>query len=394
MENNKVDLLNRWSYKLNNHSPKDVSYASNTYGYFNCSKDEKHAPRKVKLNNVTCNSNKVVCKSCNSFGSYLSEKYGYELANYIWSNKNSKSMFDVSRSCKTIVYLNCPNCGNEIVGVPNNLCNKLVCRNCGDGISYPNKFVASMLLQCGIKFKTEMIFDWDKSKRYDFYIPSKNCIVEIHGGQHFSKGFETLSGKTLQDTIENDTYKKEIAINNGITHYYSINASESTKDFISNSILKSGLLIMLGVDFKCIDFERCDMCASKTIVKEICDEWNKGNKDTMKISVMYNIHRSTVIRYLNKGSELGLCDYDGTYENTKRILKIGKDNGKMVVVIDGDDFNVYNSIVELVNAYDKNGISLNKNNVSQVCRGEKKTHKGMKFMYYDDLEEDKLKLYK
>ena len=53
---------------------------------------------------------------------------------------------------------------------------------CGDSISYPNKFMFNILSQLNIDCEREFSPTWIYPKRYDFYIPEKNLIIEMDGG--------------------------------------------------------------------------------------------------------------------------------------------------------------------------------------------------------------------
>jgi hypothetical protein len=105
------------------------------------------------------------------------------------------------------------------------------CEQCSDGISYPEKFFASLLNQIGIEYEKQKVFEWSKEvtsdwkslcgfKKYDFYISSFDCIIEVHGIQHHEESFKRIKGaRSLIEEQENDRLKKELAINNKIKHY-------------------------------------------------------------------------------------------------------------------------------------------------------------------------------
>ena len=70
-----------------------------------------------------------------------------------------------------------------------------------------------MLSQLKISYEPEKSFDWIDKRYYDQYIEQGSIIIENHGGYHYAdKG----RGKYVQ---ENDIYKKEQALKNGINHY-------------------------------------------------------------------------------------------------------------------------------------------------------------------------------
>ena len=61
--------------------------------------------------------------------------------------------------------------------------------------------------------------------RYDFYLPEYNCIIELHGPQHFREviygPWKTNKPESLTDIQQNDRRKLSSAINNGyIVRYF------------------------------------------------------------------------------------------------------------------------------------------------------------------------------
>lgn len=59
------------------------------------------------------------------------------------------------------------------------------CPICSDNITFPNKFMHSILMENNIEFESEKVFSWSNNKRYDFYIPSMSTIIEMNGEQHY-----------------------------------------------------------------------------------------------------------------------------------------------------------------------------------------------------------------
>lgn len=143
-------------------------------------------------------------------------------------NKEDADLYQIGSARKLEWY--CPNCGNP-VGLKS--INKVVsrgipCKLCGDGVSKPEKIVQSAFRQSGIKYEMQKIFPWSGKKRYDFYLPDYNCIVEVNGSQHYTYGFKYLSGVTLEDQQQNDRDKMCNAIKNGIDHYIVIKADDTS----------------------------------------------------------------------------------------------------------------------------------------------------------------------
>ena len=121
--------------------------------------------------------------------------------------------------------------------------------------SFPERFTEAVLKQINIEFFREIVFPWSKDlmddplhgtlKRYDFYLPSLNSIIEVHGSQHYEGGFEHLGGRTKEQEQTNDLYKKNLALKNGIKHYIEIDASISDLTFLKYSFTNNKALSQL-----------------------------------------------------------------------------------------------------------------------------------------------------
>lgn len=233
----------------------------------------------------------------------------------------------------------CPNCKYEKrMNIAVLIRNGIMCPKCSDGKSYPEKFVFSLLEQLGIDFEIEKRFDWAKNKRYDFYIPSLNCIIETHGEQHYIN----YGGKwdKLEVIQKNDELKYQLALSNNNKHYIALDCKKSNIEHIKNSVLNSELNKLF--DLTKIDWLKCHKFACSSRVKEACDLWNSGIKNTTNICKIMNMSRTAVLKYLKRGAELEWCDYNAievqlrnNKQNAKRNEKVlGK---KCKVTLSGKD---------------------------------------------------------
>ena len=251
-----------------------------------------------------------------------------ELLKYFVNIEDAKQC---SASSKHKCLCKCPCCGYEKEMFTYNLIKQgFCCPNCSDGISYPNKFMANVLKciqlkQNNIEFCTEKTFEWSKgvihenpklcgNKRYDFYIKLDDLIIiECHGSQHYNAEFfnGTNNKKTLVEEQMNDEIKRNLAISNGVSEdrYVVINCSTTTMRFMKKSIMESNLPKLLDFNEDDVDWEKCERAASSSLLNQCCDLWNVGIRNITKISEMIGVSYSTVIRYLSKGSDIGLCDY-------------------------------------------------------------------------------------
>ena len=242
---------------------------------------------------------------------------------------NIEDAYKYSYGSEIKLPLICPNCKtiNNNLSIHKLSSRGLSCHACSDGVSYSEKIMFNILKQIKINFKKEKVFEWSKDikhdnpklsgdKKYDFYIQSLNCIIETHGSQHYRKGFETCGGRTLEEEIENDRIKKELALANGIKeeNYIVINCRKSELNWIKNKILKSKLPKILNFTENGINWSKSNEYACKSLIRETCDLWNSGIKDINKIALMLNTVDGTIIRYLKQGRDMDLCDYKTQHE--------------------------------------------------------------------------------
>lgn len=157
----------------------------------------------------------------------------------------------------------CPICGRSMnKKMPiNRLFNQHSCGcACDTILSFGERVIYNLLMEINIDFIHEAtvsnVFPWAKKYRYDFYIPSHNIIIEVHGAQHYVKhGFgESMDGKTLEEEQENDKNKKELALANGIDKYIILDCRKSKLFWLLNSVEESELEEIL--DFKLEDINQ------------------------------------------------------------------------------------------------------------------------------------------
>lgn len=259
------------------------------------------------------------------------------------------------------------------------------CVFCGDSVSFGEKFIFKLLSDLDIEFEKEKHFEWrmyeDSLKFYDFYIPRLKTIIEVHGIQHYEQT-RRRGGRTLEEEQENDKYKKGLALANGIEHYIVIDARKSELEWIKNSILNSELANMF--DLSELNWDECLTYCFSSLVKEVCDLWNKGLKSTTLIIDKTKLGRSSIIKYLKIGNKLGMCVYnkDIIFEERNKLFEENKYCYKKVICL--NDKKIYKSMAE---AQRVNKIR----DLSSVCKGERlscgvdeRSNMPFKWMYYED----------
>lgn len=245
---------------------------------------------------------------------------------------NPDDGFKYSKYSHQYTYFKCPRCGNIVyASITAVSYYGLHCRMCGDGISYPEKFVFNVLQQISNfhkentqlqNFETQKTFDWSKNishqnqklsgdKKYDFYIPlADEILIETNGEQHFKECFfhTHKNSKTLEEEQENDKLKMDIAISNGILpqNYIQLDCRYSNTDYIKGSIMSSNLPKLLDFTESDIDWSECNRLATSSRVYEACELWNGGIHITKDISNKMKLTQNTIRNYLRRGFELGI----------------------------------------------------------------------------------------
>lgn len=229
------------------------------------------------------------------------------------------------------VFIVCPLCGSEKYMSLKDLSTNGISCICIDGFSYPEKFIFNLLTQINIKFETQYMPKWSNKKRFDFFIVDYNLILEVHGEQHFHHSFKGCGGDSLETVKANDLYKKQLALKNNVNKYIELDCSKSNINFIKQSVLKSELSKFF--DFENINWKQCNEYATKNVVYQICDLWNKY-KTTTKIKEELHMSRTTIIKYLKLGAESNLCDYNAK-ENRDKGLIIGRKSKNKLIRMEG-----------------------------------------------------------
>lgn len=302
-----------------------------------------------------------------------------EYKNSIWASEYRKiaeyygvteyQMKTIMPMSKKKIEVTCPICGYKKLISPHNLfCQGFSCSKCSDGISYPEKFIMSLLNQLNISYVYDKPTNWSQNKRYDFVLNNYNCIIETHGLQHYE---ECTRGKSLKEEQENDLLKEKLAKENGVINYIIIDCRESNLNWIKNSVMNSDIPNLLKFIERDVNWEKCSMDAVSSRIKIASDLWN-NNKTIGEIAKIMNTHHQTIWRWLKKANRCGLCDYTPE-KGHKRSIHYGSDNYNACKIIRLSDLKIYNCIKE---AAPENNITYRI--IWSRCQKQKD------FMYYDE----------
>lgn len=256
----------------------------------------------LKRPRCSCCDNKTVVKGINDLAT--TEPWMVE---YL-SNKEDAYKYTYGSHKK--INMICPICGHKKKFSPIDLkCKGLGCNKCSDGIKYPNKFMFNLLEQIDVRFENEYSPEWLEEKRFDFYIPSKNLIIEMDGDFHYSDNYMNGTVKEESQAIDKCKDKQAETHNLKVVRVkcnYKNNGDRF--DYVKSSILNSELSSIFDLSY--VDWIKCDAHGCKSLIKEVCNyrNENKGIK-TSELAEYFKLHISTIIRYLKTGDRIGWCNY-------------------------------------------------------------------------------------
>lgn len=291
---------------------------------------------------------------------------------------NIEDAYSVTCGNSKKIKFKCPRCGHVKYMATNTLNHYgFRCNVCGDGISYPNKFMCNLLKELNIDFIPEYSPEWIKPKRYDFYIPSKNLIIEMDGGFHYRdnnmKGVTCEDAKLIDEYKDTKAYERCIKVIRIPCDYG--NHINKRNEIITNNVL-SNKDIREAFDIESINWEKIQLLSERNLVYDVCKYWSNSSKNINDISNHFKISKHTIRNYLKIGNKIGICDYlPNTY------LSIGR---KTEVFKDGISLGVFKSAGEIARISNTLfGINLTQSKISLVCNYKKPQYKGFVFRYVD-----------
>ena len=337
---------------------------SRTYYKYKCNScpNEEWILRDNLLKGTSCN----VCKGKKALRGYNDvATVRPDLVKYF---VNEEDAYNHTVGSGKKVKLKCPDCGYEKSMLINTLNKRgFSCNSCGDGISYPNKIMYVLLKELKIKSYTEYSPEWVKPKRYDFYLPEHNLIIEMDGAFHCVEN--KRNARSLEENKNIDLEKDKIAEEHGIK-IIRINCNYDNKDkveFIKNNIIESELNTLFNLNN--INWKEINKLALNNLVKEVCLYYkDNDNCSTTVLTKEFNLDKSTIIKYLKQGTKLGWCNYDPKKAKQKSTLlggksvSIYKDNEKILSFV-----SISECFREIKNCL---GIEITKYTLSKYCHIE------------------------
>lgn len=387
-ENRDMVITNRKVINKNANSNKYYQYRCNKCG-FDCGEHYKNGEYNQEswivegsiLNGASCScccpAPRVVVPEINSI--WATDRWMIDLG---ISEEDAKR--HTKRSSRKI-NVTCPDCGKvKSMAIDTIRRRKSIHCSCGDGKSYPEKFISSILNQLKLDYQKEYSPKYLKlnnsQKRSDFYLEKVNIIIEADGKLgHIGGETHIKSNKTLEEHVVIDKWKDEQHALRGIKTIR-INCFKSDMEYIRTNVLNSELAELY--DLNNIDWLKCEEYALKNIVNEVCSCWNINNKNVSNLASIFKLSNVTIREYLKRGSKLGWCEYNPKEEMSKNAFKNGKKNEKKLQIFKNNVcVGEFNSVISLSKVSEELfDIKLLPSNISEACRTGKQ-YKGYTFHY-------------
>ena len=211
------------------------------------------------------------------------------------------------KSDKYIVTV-CPNCGNERK-------RKIIylstygfsCNICSSNVSYPERIMSAVLNYNHVKYDYQKVFNGLPKKRFDFYLPDYNMVIETHGEQHYNTANNSYFD--YKTTHRSDLLKEKFCRNNKI-QYVSVDCKKSSYEYITNNIIDN-----VPLDLKiCKDviIENINNQSFNNDFKDIINMYKKG-ESLCSIAKKYNRDVSYISNLVKRA---------GVFEDRTRNKKV------------------------------------------------------------------------
>jgi|SRR5699024_6036414 len=209
---------------------------------------------------------------------------------YIVDKEEAKTVSKSSNRKK--IKVRCDNCNREKLMTPNKLTDRgFSCNFCSSNISYPELFMMAYLEVKGIKYEYQKVFKDLPNRRFDFYLPESNMVIETHGIQHYKD-----SGYLKNNITSISDNDKELFCYSKNIEYKDIDCKESNFNYIKNNVEKELQLINSEEENRILEFIKEN---KKYPFKDIISSYREG-KTTYEISKEFNVSNVTISNILKR----------------------------------------------------------------------------------------------
>lgn len=147
--------------------------------------------------------------------------------------KNRKDLFNNRYSSRKLIKTVCPNCHRErTIRVVDLVYDKFTCPCRKSYSSFGERVTQAYLDVLNIQYVREYKVTELGLRRFDFYLPKHNTVIEVHGAQHYKRVTGHMNHKKAR---QSDMIKKRYCKDNGIA-YIEVDARKSTFKHIIDSL--------------------------------------------------------------------------------------------------------------------------------------------------------------
>ncbi|AKA61274.1 hypothetical protein BH792_gp024 [Staphylococcus phage Stau2] len=209
--------------------------------------------------------------------------------------KNKEDAKKYTKGSHDYITCKCPNCGLEKKLVASSLVRYgFSCNKCRSNISYPERFMISLLDMNDIKYEYQKKFYFLPDRVYDFYLPEYNLVIETHGEQHYKVSEKSKWSLYKEVDKEKEQYLKDNDISLCV-----IDCLKSEFNYILNSVKTS----CLGDIFNIIDENKLkvdiDLLYFSKEKRYVLQQYLKGSS-VLDISEDTGICFSTIYRWIHR----------------------------------------------------------------------------------------------
>lgn len=163
--------------------------------------------------------------------------------------------------------------------------------------------MSTLLKANNINFIHDKTAEWSLKKRYDFYIPSLSMIIETHGEQHFRSDSFKQGEEKLKLQKQNDAFKRDLAINNGVEYYIELDTSTCSEEDITKQLQSTPL-------WNALTIKETTIAKHSNRMLEVVEFYNNNKgMSTTEIAKKLGYARSTIKNDLKRASKLCHCEY-------------------------------------------------------------------------------------
>ena len=373
-----LNLDDIWNWKKNNElgiNPYEISRCGTKKVWLYCREKDYHnydregnkIGYKIQCSNFYNGSR---CGYCGHNKTHWKDSLAYNYPQYAKmiaikeNNLTFEDCYNVACSSNKRFYFKCLDCGsisNKKIVLSNMIKGQYLCEFCSDGIPTTEKFMGNVLKQLNESFVFQLNksnFKWCGNFRYDFYIYSKNMIIETNGEQHYIS--KNNSWRALRQEQMNDLFKYKCAKNH-VDNYIVIDCRYSTLEWMKENIIKE---LSSYLNLSNVNWELAWEESQNSLCVKAWELWNSGIHSTTRIGEILNLNRNTVRDYLKKGVECGKCDY--TKEESMKNRENGKNHYRARSIICITTKRIFFNLNDALKFY-----NIKSNNITACCKNKR-----------------------